>query len=435
MAELDSAYADQLDALIERAGAAVARSSIELLGGTYGRRVVVIAGKGNNGNDGRVAARRLRSRGVRVEVVAPDHHKELRCDLVIDAAYGCGLSRAYTAPLVAADVPVLAVDIASGVDGHTGDVRGAPLVADRTVTFVALKPGLVLEPGAEYSGEVELIDLGMEIGDCATHLVTDADIDGWWPERNRQAHKWNTATWIIGGSRGMFGAPSLAVVGAQRVGAGYVRVSSPGAHVHTAPIEAVGHPLPAQGWDLDVAADIKRFGSVVIGPGLGRGTESSAALARLVETTDSSLVIDGDGLHGLSKVKLRPNIVLTPHDGEFKSLTGSAPGLDRIDAARQLAGDRNAVVLLKGPATVIAAPDGQVLVVTSGDQRLATAGSGDVLAGMIGALLAKGMPPLQAAAVGAHVHGRAARLAPAVGMVASDIAALIAPAIAKIRNN
>jgi NAD(P)H-hydrate epimerase len=225
----------------------------------------------------------------------------------------------------------------------------------------------------------------------------------------------------------MTGAAVLSCRGAQRAGAGYVRLSSPGvdADATGAPIEVVGVPLPSDGWAGATVDDMKRFKALVVGPGLGTADSTRDEVRALVRRDDGvPIVIDGDGLTALAgEVSgLRPHHVLTPHDGEYERLAGDKPGPDRFDAARDLACTSGATVLLKGPTTIVAAPDGAVLVTTTGTAALATAGTGDVLSGVIGALLAQGVAPLLAAAAGAWIHGRAARLALPRGLVAGDVA-------------
>ena len=231
MAEIDEAAAARIDELIDRAGRAVALTALAMLGGTYGRRVIVLAGPGNNGADGRVAAHHLRRRGVRVEIVdalaAPS--RLATTDLVIDAACGNGLRRPDEAPTVERGTPVLAVDIPSGIDGLTGVALGRPLRADRTVTFAALKPGLVLEPGRSVAGTVEVVDIGLDPGEVRTHAVTDADVAEMLADRPADDHKWRSGVRIVGGSPGMTGAAALAARSAQRVGAGIVQLAMPGA--------------------------------------------------------------------------------------------------------------------------------------------------------------------------------------------------------------
>jgi NAD(P)H-hydrate epimerase len=431
MGAIDAAAPEPVELLIERAGAAVARAAISMLGGTYGRRVVVIAGKGNNGNDGRSAARRLARRGVSVVVLdaaelppsVPD------CDLVIDAAYGTGFRGSWKGPDVGA-TRVLAVDIPSGVDGLTGAVGDGVLEAERTVTFAALKPGLLLPPGAASAGEVEVVDIGLDVSRARAHLVERADVAAWLPPRQRDTHKWRAAVRVIAGSPGMLGAAHLAASAAQRAGAGMVRLSSPGVdHDPLIPTEVVGESLPASGWTSLVLDELDRFGALVIGPGLGRADATAMAVRDLVGHGGRPVLIDGDGLYAMAWAPGGPRslldreaaTILTPHDGEFRMLTGRDPGPDRFAAARELAADTGAVVLLKGAATIVAEPGGRALVSTAGDERLATAGTGDVLAGTIGALLAQGVPAFEAAAAGAWLHGTAASLGPARGLVAGDV--------------
>jgi NAD(P)H-hydrate epimerase len=437
MAGVDAAAPEPVEVLIERAGAAVAWEALDLLEGAYGRRVVVVAGKGNNGNDGRAAAARLRRRGVRVLVVdAADASARLpACDLVIDGAYGTGFRGTWDPP-DPGGAPVLAVDIPSGVDGLTGAADGDVLAAERTVTFAALKPGLVLGRGPELAGNVRVADIGLDVSGASTGLVEDADVASWLPARPREAHKWRAAVWVVAGSPGMTGAAVLATRGAQRIGAGYVRLSTPGGEVGDgAPVEAVGTPLPAEGWAAEVLDGVDRFAAVVVGPGLGRDDGTAAEVRRLAAECPVPMVVDGDGLTALGedvgKVVQR-STVLTPHDGEYERLTGGPPAADRVAAAGGLARSAGCVVLLKGPTTVVAAPDGGVSLVTAGDARLATAGTGDVLSGAIGGLLAQGIDPDRAAAAGAHLHGRAARLGPARGLVAGDLPDLLPAALAAV---
>ena len=433
MRRVDEAAPEPVEVLIDRAGGALARAAVDMLGGTYGRRVVVVAGPGNNGADGRAAGRRLSIAGVRVlEIDALDAPAVLpSADLIIDAAFGTSLNRGYEAPATGS-VPVLAADIPSGIDGLTGAELGRAVRARRTVTFQALKPGLLLGTGRAAAGRVEVADIGLDVSAVAAHRVETADVAAWVPQRPAEAHKWQSACWVIAGSPGMTGAAYLAARGALRAGSGYVRLSTPGGAGHDrAPTEAVQIALPADGWG--VALDGDRIAAAVLGPGLGRaqGADVDAALAAL----SCPVVLDGDGLTSASPDVIRGRTaptVLTPHDGEFRVLTGSMPPPDRFAAARELAASTGAIVLLKGPVTVVADPAGRVLAATAGDQRLATAGSGDVLAGVIGALLARGTAPFEAAAAGAHVHGLAARSGHSVGLVAGDLPDLVADTLSRV---
>ena len=424
MAEIDAASPEPVDVLVGRAGAAVARAVLEELGGGYGRRVVVLAGPGSNGADGRVAAERLEQRGVRTVIVdvldAPERLPP--ADLVVDAAFGTGLRRPFEPPLTSS--PVLAVDLPSGLDGLTGIAMGVPMSAVRTVTFAALKPGLLFGEGPGLAGRVEVVDIGLDVSGAGAFLIEDGDISSLVPPRQPDAHKWNSACWVVAGSPGMEGAANLAAAAAQRAGAGYVRLSVPGGTGTGAPVEVVGHPVDAG--LVEVSGDLERFGSLVVGPGLGTDRDTWSGVRRLVASSTVPVVVDGDGLNALVDVDAEhgrtASVVLTPHDGEYERLTGSRPGPDRIGAAADLARSFDAVVLLKGPTTVVAAPDGRVRLVTAGDSRLATAGTGDVLAGILGAFLARGADPFDAAAAAAHVHGRLVAACPETGVLAGDLA-------------
>lgn len=431
MASIDADAPEPVEVLIGRAGAAVARAASTMLGGHYGRRVVVLAGPGNNGADGRDAARRLRRRGVRTVVVdATERPATLPpADLVIDAAFGTGLSRPFEPPSVAG-APVLAVDIPSGVGGDTGEVLGGSLRADRTVTFAALKPGLLLGEGPVRSGEVGVADIGLDVSRATAFLVTDESAGERIPRRSLDAHKWRAAVLVVAGSPAMPGAASMAAAAAQRAGAGMVQVATPGRSTSVGPMESVAVPVPESGWAESIlggAVDLSRVDAIVVGPGLGTSMATRHEIRDLLARVDVPVVADGDALTALGSdagtviARRSAPTLLTPHDGEFARLAGEPPSSDRLDAVRSLAATTGAVVLLKGPTTLVADPAGEVRFVTAGDQRLATAGTGDVLAGTIAGLLANGAAPLDAASVGAHVHGRAGTDGPTHGVIASDL--------------
>lgn len=437
MKAIDHAAPEPVEVLIGRAGAGVARAALSLLGGTYGRRVVVVAGKGNNGADGRDAADRLRRKGVRVEIVdaASDPRRVPACDLVVDAAYGTGFRGEYDAP-DPGGAPVLAVDIPSGVNGLTGEAAAGAVRADVTVTFAALKPGLVLHPGAERAGRVELVDIGLDVSSATAALVQRDDVAAWLPSRPADAHKWKAAVWVLAGSPGMDGAAHLASRSAMRSGAGMVRLGVPGVTTPSPPLEVVGKPLAADGWTGDVLADLERFSALAIGPGLGRRDATVAAVRAVLEHADVPAVVDADGLYALGDADSAAKVVgartkptvLTPHEGEFARLAGAEPRRDRIGAVRDLARRVGATVLLKGSTTVVADPDGSVLLSATGDPRLASAGTGDVLTGVVAALLAQGLPAAHAATAAAWVHGTAAHLGWQRGLVAGDLLDLL-PAV------
>ncbi|MEX2294439.1 MAG: NAD(P)H-hydrate dehydratase [Acidimicrobiales bacterium] len=436
MAAIDAAAHESVGVLIDRAGAAVALEAMRLLGGTYGRRVVVLAGKGNNGADGRSAAAVLRRRGARVQVVealdAPTRLPD--ADLIIDAAYGTGFHGSYDAPVIGA-TPVLAVDVPSGVSGLTGQVAGRVLGATRTVTFAALKPGLLLEPGRSLAGSIALADIGLAVGRTPSGVVEASDVRDWLPPRRVDRHKWDSSLLVIAGSPAMTGAAHLVAAAAQRAGAGMVRVAIPEVADDVArPTESVGVELAPGQW-ADAA---HRCRALVIGPGLGRSEQVTAEVRSVVSWVDLPMVIDADALVAIGSevgVLARPGAaaaVLTPHDGEYERLMGSRPSVDRLDAARALATVSGSVVLLKGSVTVVAHPDGRVRVSTTGDARLATAGTGDVLSGVIGALLARGLSAFDAAAAGAWLHGHAAQLGSSEGLVASDLLTLLPCALQEV---
>ena len=432
MAAVDREADEPVDALVERAGAAVARAALHVLGGTYGRRVVVVTGKGNNGADGRHAAVRLQRLGARVAIIeaADAADRVPACDLVIDAAYGTGFRGSYHAP-DPGGARVLAVDIPSGVHGDTGEACDGAVTADATVTFAALKPGLLLGEGPDRAGSVEVVDIGLDVGRATIRVVEDADARSAMPARLRGDHKWSSSVLVVGGSPGLVGAPWLAATAALHVGAGNVRVAVPGASGwEMPPSEVYSRLLPARDWAETAVAEAARSRAVVVGPGLGVHDDTGKEVRRLLADVEAPVVVDADALTLLGRAAgevlatRRAPTVLTPHDGEFERLAGARPGPDRIGATRALARQTGAVVLLKGATTVVAAPDGQVLLAAAGSPALATAGTGDVLSGTIAAFLARGTAPLLAAGAAAHAHGAAGRTAPA-GLVAGDLAHLI----------
>lgn len=433
MGAIDAAAPDPVEVLIDRAGSAVARVALQLLDGAYGRTVAVIAGPGNNGADGRLAADRLRARGVQVLVFdATDCPDDLPAvDLVIDAAFGTGFHGDWTPPTIES-THVLAVDVPTGLDALTGVSASGTLRADVTVTFAAAKPGQLLGAGPDLVGRLEVVDIGLAVDSSTIGVVEAGDVTGWLPRRSRTGHKWDSAVRVVAGSAGMTGSAALLSGAAQRAGAGMCVLSSPGIDAD-APAEVVGRAVESEGWADEVLDDLQRFHSLVIGPGLGRSPGTSTDITDLVVAADIPVVIDGDGLSALTDVddglaRLRHRTaptVLTPHDGEFARLTGDSPGADRIDAAHRLVERSAAVVLLKGPTTVVASPDGTTLLVANGDERLSTAGTGDVLAGVVGALLARGAAPQSAAAGGAWIHAAAGRRRSRQGLVASDLVGAI----------
>jgi NAD(P)H-hydrate epimerase len=437
--------------LVERAGNAVAWSVRRALGGVYGRRAVVVCGKGNNGADGRVAARVLRRWGVGVTefdladgIDADGFDRALeRADVLVDGMFGTGFrgsldgdaahvaARSFVHPLV------VAIDIPSGVDGTTGVALGAAVRADVTVCFAALKPGLLFAPARLYAGEVDVVDIGIAV-DASVHVLEADDVPV--PHRGDDGHKWSSGLMVVGGSTGMTGAPMMTSHAAARCGAGMVVCGVPGraAAARASGSEVVVRALPATDDDTldEAAADavldgIDRFHALAIGPGLGRDEATQRAVRRIVADAPVPMVVDADALNALAgdrtplenrAAKDLPFAVLTPHAGEYERVAGRPVGDDRLEAAQSLAAETGAIVLLKGTGTVVAHPDGDTVVNPTDGGVLATAGTGDVLTGVIGGLLAHGTEPFLAAAGGAWLHGAAAEVAgTGDSLVASDL--------------
>lgn len=426
---------ESLEDILDRVGSAVAHQAVDMLRRSRNRHVVALVGPGLNGADARAAAIHLEEQGIMVDLVevanAPTQLPA--CDLIIDGAFGIGLNKPWAAPGTGT-TPVLSIDIPSGIHGLTGEALGSPIVATRTVTFIGYKSGLLFGDGPEHCGEVRVFDIGLPAGAASAGVIEATDVRAWLPRRARDAHKWQSALLVVAGSDGMTGAAKLACAAAMRAGAGYVHLDTPAASVPGL-LDVVVGSFAGSG----VRAETERFRAAVVGPGLSRATAAQELVRTVLSALDVPVVVDGDGLAAVAALPEvlvdRPataRAVLTPHDGEFERLTGTPPGVDRIAAARSLAQDLNAVVLLKGATTVIADPNGEVRISTTGDERLATAGTGDVLAGIIGALLAQGVQPFDAAAAGAYLHGAAARLGHRRGLIASDLIDLIPLALGDV---
>jgi ADP-dependent NAD(P)H-hydrate dehydratase / NAD(P)H-hydrate epimerase len=433
----EEAYEGPLDELMEHAGAAVARFVLD----SYEGRVAVVCGAGNNGGDGRVCARVLREAGRDVTVI--EQFGELdEPDLIVDALLGIGLHdapREDVARMIerinGAGVPVVAVDVPSGINASTGEVPGAAVAADATVTFGAAKVGLAVAPGRFRSGRVHVVPIGLEPA-RHEHALAPAEVLLEVPRKGRESTKYRAGTvLVVGGSPGLTGAPMLAALAAFRADAGYVTVAVPESTLpvfETRLLEAVKRPLPedASGRLLPRAADAvveaaARAGAVALGPGLGR-TDGTRDLVRLLlERLEQPVVLDADALHALEPFRRSAPTVLTPHAGELAALLGTTVrdvDTHRLAAVREAAERFRAVVLLKGADTLVAAPREGVLVSAYGEPALATAGTGDVLTGVIAAFIAKGMGAKLAAVAGAVAHGIASRVVePHAGLVASDL--------------
>ncbi|GAA2744639.1 NAD(P)H-hydrate dehydratase [Kitasatospora cinereorecta] len=455
--------------LMQRAAAGLAAVCVRLLPGVYGSRVLVLAGSGDNGGDALYAGARLARRGasVRALLFAPDkaHPGGLaallaaggrltadpeefgRADLVLDGIVGIG-GRGGLRPAAQPYAtmrrrgPVVAVDVPSGVDPDTGEVDGVALRADVTVCFGTHKPGLLVDPGASYAGVVHLVDIGLDLSRAQVEVLQHADVAALLPVPAAESDKYRRGVvGIAAGSARYPGAALLAVAGALRGGAGAVR------YVGTAAEEVVRRypeTLVTEGGP----AGAGRVQAWVVGPGSGEGAERALteALAGGVP-----VLVDADGLTELARLgpdALRERTaptVLTPHTGEAARLLagadgGAPPAADdlaarRLDTARRLAAAYRATVLLKGSTTVVAEPTGEVRVNPTGTSWLATAGSGDVLAGLTGSFLAAGLAPLDAASAAAYLHGLAGRAAAhgEVPIAALDIARALRAAWRTVR--
>jgi hydroxyethylthiazole kinase-like uncharacterized protein yjeF len=420
-----------VDEMMERAGRAVADAVLSYY--PEARRICAVCGKGANGGDGRIALRFLEGAG---RETADELDGE--AEVVIDALFGTGFRgepRSDAAELIeginAHSGRIVAVDIPSGVDASTGEVPGAAVRADVTVTMHGAKVGLVVAPGRFLAGEVVVADIGLD-HEATTHRLVTEEILALVPRRGERDTKYTAGSvLVVGGSPGMTGAVCLAAEASFRADAGYVTVATAKEAmpvVEARLLEAVKRPLD----EVDEAAE--RATALAIGPGLGRDRDAHELVARLLRELSIPAVVDADALFGLQPDEWPATRVLTPHAGELgRLLDEPSDWVDahRLEALRRAVERFRCVVLLKGADTLVGAPNEGVLVSTEGIPALATAGTGDVLTGTIGAFLAKGMDPRLAAAAGAFACGRAARLAPQTsGLVASDVAAALPSALA-----
>ena len=475
--------------LMERAGAAMAE---EILHRYPAHRTVVVCGGGNNGGDGFVIARELHRAGAGVSVVATKDEysgdpatnleavRNLGVDvhgpgmlgellgaagLVVDALLGTGFSgevREREAALIRqlndAGKTTVAVDVPSGVDGSTGEVAGEAVRADLTVCAHAAKVGCVISPGREHAGETVVVEIGIPPeADVEPSLSwTDRDVlRGLVPRTREPAHKYSAgAVMVVAGSRGMTGAAVMSVRGAERAGCGITFLAtSAGAApaVDIALTETIVYGVregESGGMDAGAAEEILdrsgRATALVVGPGIGSGEEGRALVERLLAGTDLPVLLDADAVTALAGTealtrRVAPTVV-TPHAGELGRLLGSGAAevsARRLASAREAAQDNGCCVLLKGSDTLVV-EGGRAAVNSTGGVALATAGTGDVLSGVIGALLSRGMEPFEAARAGAWVHGRAAELWleetgwPAESMVATDLLDYLPQAIGEI---
>ena len=447
--------------LMERAGRAVAEAAARI---ADGRPILVLCGPGNNGGDGYVAARYLRNRGHHVRLAALGDPKKLTGDaaanfkrwkgdteplssdlmtddtVIIDALFGAGLTRAIEG--VAADVlaqatkmnlPSIAVDLPSGVNGNTGEalgLQGAVIPATETVTFFRKKPGHLLYPGRGLCGHITVVDIGipehvLDHIKPATFENSSAD----WSDHiinsiTPTAHKYTRGHLVIAGGETMTGAARIAATAARRAGAGLVTLAVPN---DSFPIYAAGDPgnlVEACGDFARSIADQRR-NTLLIGPGLGVGQKTKVMVLTALRSADKRVVLDADALTSFADVPeellnaIHGPVIMTPHDGEFARLFHIQG--DKLTRARQAAKATNTVIVLKGADTVIAALDGRARINTNAPPWLATAGSGDALAGIISAQAANGQNIFDAASAGVWLHGQAAQ-AIGPGLIAEDIA-------------
>jgi ADP-dependent NAD(P)H-hydrate dehydratase / NAD(P)H-hydrate epimerase len=402
----------------------------------------IVVGKGNNGGDGRVAARLLAEDGHEVEVIDGTEPFEPGAlsgsGVVVDALLGTGFEGEPREPIASAiwainrqDAPVVACDVPSGVNASTGEVEAEAVRATATATFHGSKVGLHVEPGKDHAGTVEVFDIGIPRGGPeprAAGLISERVLD-LYPHRERSSSKFDSGVVVvIGGSLGLTGAPTMAARSAQRAGAGYVRVAVPGPVQPTVDLRLLeqmsrglpdedGFHTPAGVSDAEEMAD--RAGAVVLGPGLGRAEGAQEFARGAALAVEVPLLVDADGLNAhagrleLFREREAPT-VLTPHEAELGRLLEietDEVAAHRLEHARQAAELSGAVVLLKGDDTIVAHPGGPVAISPGGTPALATAGTGDVLSGLIGALLAKRLDAFEAAALGALAHVLAARAA------------------------
>ncbi|HEY8277231.1 MAG TPA: NAD(P)H-hydrate dehydratase [Methyloceanibacter sp.] len=452
-------------ALMEQAGSAVADEVARRF--PDARRVTVLCGPGNNGGDGFVAARLLRDKGYTVRlgllgdraqlsadaaamaklwpgtIEALDLDLLANADVIVDGFFGTGLARDIEGELASlieavnsSHIPVIAIDVPSGIDGTTGVVKGVAIDALSTVTFFRLKPGHLLFPGRGFCGDTVLADIGIpaSVLDTIEPNTFANEPELWltefpWPEAT--GHKYRRGhSVVVSGPVWSTGAARLAARGALRTGSGLVTVASPkdAVAVNAAQLTAI---MVRACEDVDALASMledERKNAVVMGPGAGVGERLKTMVVASLRSK-AAVVLDADALTSFADnsttlfkaiMGRTAPVVFTPHDGEFASLFSRVRAASKLEAARAAAAHAGAIIVLKGPDTVVATPDGRASINATTSPWLATAGTGDVLAGMIGGLLAQGMPAFEAASAAVWLHGAAA-LAFGPGLIAEDL--------------
>jgi NAD(P)H-hydrate epimerase len=422
-------YPGTADELMERAAAAVAAEALRAF--PDARHFAVVCGKGANGRDGRIAARLLREAGRD----AQETDDLSGADVVVDALFGTGFHGAPRPDAAAlidrigeSGLPVLSVDLPSGVDASTGEIAGAAVTADVTVTFHGAKVGLAVAPGRFNSGRVVVADIGLDPAATSIVRATPAVLS-LVPRRGTRDSKFTAGSLlVVGGASGTTGAAVLAATAALRADAGYVTLAVPTDQLAVA--ETLALEPVKRGFAYDSAletleTDLVRASALAVGPGLGRSDEARSLVRGLLERSVLPAVVDADALFLLEPVARDAVTVLTPHAGELARLldTDSAwVSAHRLEATTRCADRFGAVVVLKGADTIVRAPDGRTVVCDVGPPSLATAGTGDVLTGVLGAFLAKGLDATDAAVAAAIAHGLAARAVPhQAGLIASDV--------------
>ncbi|OPY58015.1 MAG: Bifunctional NAD(P)H-hydrate repair enzyme Nnr [Pelotomaculum sp. PtaU1.Bin035] len=488
--------------LMENAGRQVVEVIGDVLGIVRGKVVTVFIGKGNNGGDGLVIARHLLNMGAEVKVLALAgveeitgdaavnleiwrkmgqkiyslHHGDginivrlilMNSELIVDAIYGTGFRGKMEEKvgrivevLNGSGKPIIAVDIPSGLEANTGRVNEPCIQAAHTVTFALPKLGLILEPGADYAGELHVADISipsvlLEKEAPQRYLITEELVRDWLPPRPSAAHKGDFGrVLVVAGSRGMTGAASLVGEAALRSGSGLITVAVPETlhdileakltEVMTVPLPDTGNGNLSLGARQRILSLLEGVNVLALGPGLSTEPEVATMVRELLPLVRVPCVLDADGLNALAGNveilrKIQTPVVITPHPGEMARLMGVTTREiqeDRLSVASKAAASWNVVALLKGARTVVAAPGGAIYINPTGNPGMATAGSGDVLTGIVASLISQGLDPALAASAGAYIHGMAgdmgAREKGMIGLTAGDIITYLPAAIREI---
>lgn len=474
--------------LMERAAWTVLEEIIRFIGSPAGKRIYIFCGKGNNGGDGLALARMLPDLGAEAIVVLmaePEQYLGLagenlartepfgvkrhlwgqfdlmelnQADLIVDALLGTGAAGAPKGIVAAAieainhsQKQVFAMDLPSGINVDTGQVDGVAIKATRTVTFGLPKPGLLIFPGADLAGELVVKSIGfppslLKDESITVNCLTASEAGAMLPRRGQTAHKGTTGHVLaVGGSQGMTGALALTCLGALRSGCGLVTAGvRPGLNFLEKPWEVMAGVWP------ELIPKLAGYSSIIFGPGLTTNQDGEGFFEDLISKTEVPLVIDADGLNiiarnqsilqSFSRLGIGKRIILTPHPGEMSRLTGVPVPMiqaDRLNIARRFANQWSVTVVLKGARTIVAAPDGQTYINPTGNPGMATAGMGDLLAGIIAGFMAQGLTVMEAGIIGVYVHGLAGDLAAGksgpAGIIAGDLLPEIPVAIEKLR--